>query len=159
MKRVFVCMCVPLVTALAVGAAAQPAKPTPPSPLVSPLAAGVAAANGADYPAAEKALAAVQGGDRPRALAMLARVMLEQGRFDEAERDAVAAENGSTEDVRLGTLAVRGEILAAQGKVRGQACGAKFRCMSPGIFALLAHAGFTAWRKQCTEDRFISLPF
>jgi len=117
MKRVFVCMCVPLVTALAVGAAAQPAKPTPPSPLVSPLAAGVAAANGADYPAAEKALAAVQGGDRPRALAMLARVMLEQGRFDEAERDAVAAENGSTEDVRLGTLAVRGEILAAQGKV------------------------------------------
>ena len=108
--------CVALASAFPAPARAQPVPPTPVAP-AGPLAAGVDAANRADYAAAEKALASVQGADRAQALATLGRVMLEQGHFAEAERDAVAAQSGATEDVRLGALALRGEILAAQGKV------------------------------------------
>jgi cellulose synthase operon protein C len=108
--------CVALASAHPAPARAQPVPPAPAAP-AGPLATGIAAANRADYAAAEKALASVQGADRAQALATLGRVMLEQGHFAEAERDAIAAQSGATEDVRLGALALHGEILAAQGKV------------------------------------------
>src|SRR5205807_2066961 len=54
--------------------------------------------------------------DRPAAFLALARVLFEQGRFAEADRFAAqAAANGGAQ--RTVALAVRGEILAAQGKV------------------------------------------
>jgi hypothetical protein len=116
MKRACLSLCVALASAITAPAGAEPTPPAPSAP-VGPLATGVAAANHADYAAAEKALKAIQGADRPQALAVLGRVMLEQGHFAEAERDAAAAQTGATEDIRLGALALRGEILGAQGKV------------------------------------------
>jgi cellulose synthase operon protein C len=129
MKRACLSLCMAVASTIAVRGDAQPAMP-PPSAPAGPLAAGVAAASRADYPAAEKALASVQGGDRPQALLALGRVMLEQGHFAEAERDAVAAKGGATEDVRLGALALRGEILAAQGNV-----DEAIRLLTPGASA------------------------
>ncbi|HEX3769902.1 MAG TPA: hypothetical protein VHV30_03510, partial [Polyangiaceae bacterium] len=84
----------------------------------SPLATGLQAAAASDYDAAEKALLAIQGSDRPAALAALARVRLEQGRFDEADKLAAAASSpAASADQRLVAAALRGEILAARGKV------------------------------------------
>ncbi|HXN33741.1 MAG TPA: hypothetical protein VN894_17850 [Polyangiaceae bacterium] len=80
------------------------------------LAAALDAARSTDYPAAEKALRAVVGADRPTALVALARIMLEQGRFGEADGYAQQAAAGGGAH-RLVALGLRGEILAAQGKV------------------------------------------
>jgi Tfp pilus assembly protein PilF len=80
------------------------------------LASALQAAQSTDYPAAEIALAAVTGADRPAALVALARIMLEQGRFARADgyaRQAVAGGGAR----RLVAIALRGEILAAQGRV------------------------------------------
>jgi tetratricopeptide (TPR) repeat protein len=78
------------------------------------LSAALDAARTTDYPAAEKKLAAVQGAERPAALVALGRVLLEQGRFAEADKAATQALATSE---RLSALALRAEILAAQGRV------------------------------------------
>jgi tetratricopeptide (TPR) repeat protein len=86
------------------------------SPRTDALGAALEAANATDYAGAEKALLSVGAGDRPIALAALVRVLLEQGRFSQAERFAsqLVSSGGAH---RLTGLALRGEILAAQGKV------------------------------------------
>jgi Tfp pilus assembly protein PilF len=95
-------------------ALAQPARSTAGS--ATPFASGLEAARTSDYAAAEKSLLSVGGTDRPAALLALARVMFEQGRFPEADRYAaqVVAGGGGQRTV---ALALRGEVLAAQGKV------------------------------------------
>ena len=79
------------------------------------LAGALEAATASDYAAAEKGLLAIQGADRPAALLGLARVRFEQGRFAEADR--LAQQSAAGPDQRLAATALRGEILAAQGKV------------------------------------------
>ena len=81
----------------------------------SGLAAGLDAAAASDYAVAEKALMAIVGADRPAALLGVARIRFEQGRFVDADRLAQQAAAGP--DQRLAATALRGEILAAQGKV------------------------------------------
>jgi tetratricopeptide (TPR) repeat protein len=82
----------------------------------APLSTALEAAHASNYAAAEKALLAIGGADRQSALLALGRVMLEQGRFAEADRYALlAASFGGAQ--RLVALALRGEVLAAQGKV------------------------------------------
>jgi Tfp pilus assembly protein PilF len=82
----------------------------------STLAAALDAARTTDYPAAEKALRAVTGPDRGAALVALARIMLEQGRLGEADgyTQQAASSGGAQRPVGL---ALRGEVLAAQGRV------------------------------------------
>jgi tetratricopeptide (TPR) repeat protein len=99
-----------LLTFLCAPALTQPATPD------VQFASGLHAARATDYSAAEKALIAVGGADRPAALLALSRIMLEQGRFVEAERYAAQAAAGGGGQ-RLTALALRGEILAAGGKV------------------------------------------
>ncbi len=95
-----------------VHAQAAHAAPAPGAPLVAALEA----ARTTDYPAAEKALRGVADADRPTALSALARILLEQGRFAEADAYArQAAASGAGQ--RLIALALRAEVLAAQGKV------------------------------------------
>ena len=94
-------------------ARAQPAEAAPPS---AGLASAVQPALATDYAAAERALGAVRGSDRAAALVALARVFLEQGRFDEADRSASMAA-ASSAALRTLALALRGEILSARGKV------------------------------------------
>ena len=80
------------------------------------LDSALEAARTTDYPAAEKALLAVEGAERPAALVALARVMLEQGRFAEAEKYASLAAATAGPQKLVG-LAVKARVLAAQGKV------------------------------------------
>ena len=98
---------------------AEPARaqPSPPAHVAtrSALAAALEAAAASDYAAAEKALLAIQGADRPAALLGVARIRFEQGRFVEADR--LAQQSAASPDQRLAATALRGEILAAQGKV------------------------------------------
>lgn len=103
-----------LVAALAPAAYGQPSRPIPAQN--GPLRSALGAARATDYPTAEKALLAVSGADRPAALAALARILFEQGRFAEAERYAAQAAANSAAERWAGT-ALRGEILAAQGRV------------------------------------------
>ena len=79
------------------------------------LASALQLASASDYAAAEKALLAVGGADRGAALVALARLRFEQGRF--ADADQAAREAAASADQRLAATALRGEILAAQGKV------------------------------------------
>jgi Tfp pilus assembly protein PilF len=95
-------------------ARAQPA-PSAQAPARSALAPALEAGAQSDYAAAEKALLAITGADRPAALLGVARIRFEQGRFAEADRAAQQASSGA--DQRLAATALRGEILAAQGKV------------------------------------------
>ncbi len=95
-------------------APSHPAHPAS-APANGPLASALAVAASSDYAAAEKALLAVQGADRPAALLGMARVRFEQGRFVDADRFAQQA--AASPDQRLAATALRGEILAAQGKV------------------------------------------
>src|SRR5438105_2297335 len=81
----------------------------------APLAAGLDALRATDYAKAEHDLAAVRGADQPAAQVALARVMLETGRYADAERVAKGA-GGSAND-KLAAVAVRAEALFAQGKV------------------------------------------
>ena len=107
-----------VLSALAVfspGAARAQSAPPTHAAARSGLAAGLDAAAASDYAAAEKALLAVQGADRPAALLAVARIRFEQGRFADADRAAQQAAAGP--DQRLAATALRGEILAAQGKV------------------------------------------
>ncbi|MDP9151540.1 MAG: hypothetical protein M3O36_16590 [Myxococcota bacterium] len=87
-----------------------------PAPSPSALATALEAARTTDYVAAEKGLLAIRGTERPTALLTLARVMLEQGRLAEADKYAAAVVAGGGAR-RLEALALRGTLLAAQGKV------------------------------------------
>jgi tetratricopeptide (TPR) repeat protein len=117
MKRSRIASTAILLTALSSTAHAQQAAPAPShTSSTTPLAAALEAARTADYPDAEKLLAAIQGADRPAALVALGRVLLEQGRFADASRAVVSA-TAAVGTQRLVALALRGEILAAQGKV------------------------------------------
>jgi tetratricopeptide (TPR) repeat protein len=103
-----------LLASSAAPASAQPAPPPAP-PVAGSLASALAAADASDYASAEKALLAVTGPDRPAALVALARISLEQGRFADADRYAGQAMTASAQ--RLRAIALRAEVLAAQGKV------------------------------------------
>src|ERR1019366_5630826 len=119
MRRAGLLLCSVLAVCAAGPALAQPVAPPRAAPAAaSPLAAGLQAAAASDYVAAEKALLAIiatQSSDRAAALGALARVRLEQGRFDEADKLALQA--AGSPDQRLVATALRGEIFAAQGKV------------------------------------------
>ncbi len=116
MKRacLFACSVLAIATPAPVRALppAQPPAHVAPS---GPLATALDAARASDYGPAERALLAVQGADRPAALARLPRLMFEQGRFGEADRYATQAAGSPAQ--RLGAIALRAEILGAQGKV------------------------------------------
>jgi tetratricopeptide (TPR) repeat protein len=108
----------PLIVAAAVPvaglASAQPAPAR--AAASSPLAAALELLRTTDYAAAEKSLSAIEGADRGAALAGLARAMFEQGKFAEAAKYAAqSAALGGPQ--RLVSLALQGEILAAQGKI------------------------------------------
>src|SRR5580692_5813028 len=84
----------------------------------SDLAAGVEAARVSDYARAEKVLGAIRGADQPAAEVALAQVMLEQGRFADADRvaqhgAAMAAQMGRATLVRARSLAARGRTAEA----------------------------------------------
>ncbi len=115
MKRACLLVC----TALAMGgsatAAAQLPAPAAAIPPSGPLASALQLAAASDYPSAEKALLAIGGVDRAAALVGLARIRFEQGRFGDADRTAQQA--SASADQRLVATALRGEILASQGKV------------------------------------------
>jgi Tfp pilus assembly protein PilF len=114
MRRAGLLFCSALAFVPAAGRAyAQPVVAT--RTAATPLATALQAAAGSDYAAAEKALLAIQGADRPAALTALARIRLEQGRFGEADR--LAQQAAASPDQRLVATALRGEIFAAQGKV------------------------------------------
>jgi cellulose synthase operon protein C len=82
-----------VVTSFATVSTAGADPPRPASP-ASALAAGVEAARVSDYALAEKELGRVRGGDQPLAEVVLARVLLEQGRFADAERVAAHVTSG-----------------------------------------------------------------
>ncbi len=88
--------------------------PPPSGAAATPLGSALAAAAASDYANAEKALQAIVGADRPAALVALARISLEQGRFADANRYATQA---GTTGQRLAALAIKAEVLSAQGKV------------------------------------------
>ncbi|WP_394823838.1 tetratricopeptide repeat protein [Pendulispora albinea] len=79
------------------------------------LAAALQAATATDYPRAEKELLAIRGADQPAAQIALARIMLEQGRFGDAERYAQQAAQNAAQ--RALATSVRAEVLFATGKV------------------------------------------
>jgi cellulose synthase operon protein C len=112
-----------LLTAAAAIAQSTAAGTPPPASRSQPrtLASAMEAARTTDYPAAEKALLGVGGDDRPAALLALAEVMLEEGRFAEADRYATeAATAGGAQ--RLASTVLRARVMAARGKV-GEAIG------------------------------------
>jgi tetratricopeptide (TPR) repeat protein len=101
--------------ALAVQAVARPAAAQAGGSGSSALEQGLEAARTSDYAAAERLLPTVQGGKRSDALLALSHVMLEQGRFPEAEKYAAQAGEGG--GLALTALALRAEIMAETGKV------------------------------------------
>ncbi len=94
--------------------AAPPPRPVTGAPPPAP-ASGFDALEASDYATAEKELRAVAGPGRPAARLALARAMLEQGRFNEA--DAFASEAMASRTERPAAIAMRARVLAAQGKV------------------------------------------
>lgn len=85
-----------------------------PSATSAPLASALEAARASDYARAEAELAAVGGAERPAAQLALARVLVEQGRFAEADR--VAGGAGGDADQRHLAVALRARGLFAQGR-------------------------------------------
>src|SRR5450432_2113556 len=73
---------------LALSTAPAHAQSSPPAHIAArgALASALEAAEASDYVAAEKALQAITGADRPAALLGVARIRFEQGRFAEADR-------------------------------------------------------------------------
>ena len=108
--------------ALAGGAFAEPphrmapfgatAPKTP--PVSAPLASALEAARSSEYARAETELSAIGGAERPTAEIALGRILLEQGRFAEAER--VAEGVGGDADDRLLAVALRARVLFSQGQ-------------------------------------------
>ena len=81
----------------------------------TPLGVALAAATATDYARAEQLLLAIRGGgEQPTAQLALARIMLEQGRFADADHYAQQAQADRAQS--LYALALRGRILFAQGK-------------------------------------------
>ncbi|HXX68257.1 MAG TPA: tetratricopeptide repeat protein [Polyangiaceae bacterium] len=101
--------------AMLVAPAAQAQPPAPAAAQTSAFTTALAAARATDYAAAEKGLAAIDGADRPVARLALARLVLQQGRFADADR--YASQALASADTRPAAIALRGEILASQGKV------------------------------------------
>jgi tetratricopeptide (TPR) repeat protein len=105
----------PVVVAVALTAlpahADAPGAPSVPS---GPLAAGLQALRTTDYAKAEQELSHVHGADAAAAQVALARVMLETGRFADAERIAKSVTSGNE---KVAAVAVRAETLFAVGKV------------------------------------------
>jgi len=89
------------------GAPSQPAA-------VGPLATALEEAKTSDYSKGGADLAAISGAERPVAQLALARILLEQGRYAEADRAAQAA--GGDADQKLRALALRARVLFLQGK-------------------------------------------
>jgi tetratricopeptide (TPR) repeat protein len=120
MKRAIFACSLAVLSSLSFAAGAQQPTPPPPSPPAQPaagtMASALEAARTSDYARAEKELAAIQGADRPLALVTLSRVMLAQGRFVDADKQASAA-GALGGQQKFVALSVRAEILAAQGKV------------------------------------------
>ena len=85
--------------------------------LSRPAVAGVAEAEAklakGEYSAAETALRAIRGAEKPRAEVALSRLLLETGRYPEA-RDT-AARAGRTASVRIAAETIRGEALLGAG--------------------------------------------
>lgn len=79
------------------------------------LAAGVEAARVTNYELAEKELRSVGGPDQAAAEVVLARVLLEQGRYPDAERFAQHAAGSPAQKAEATTI--RARLLFAQGKV------------------------------------------
>lgn len=97
---------------------AQPPSPTAPQTAgrqTAALAAALDSARTTDYAAAEKGLLAIEGAERAVARLALAHLVFEEGRFADADR--YASQALSSADTRAAAIALRGEILAAQGKV------------------------------------------
>ena len=90
---------------------ARPGSSAPPAS--GTLAAGLEALRTSDYAKAEQELAHVHGADAPAAQAALARVMLQTGRFADAERIAKLVTSGNE---KLAAVAMRAEALFAVGK-------------------------------------------
>jgi tetratricopeptide (TPR) repeat protein len=101
-----------LAAALALAPSTRLAAAAEPAP---GLAGGLDALRATDYAKAEHDLAAVRGADQPAAQLALARVMLETGRYVDAERVARGAGGGAAD--KLAGAALRAEALFAQGKV------------------------------------------
>jgi len=95
--------------------AATVAPPSTPTAPAGTLAAALEAVNTTDYPRAERELSALRGPDQPAAQAALARIMLEQGRFADADKYAQQAAQASAQ--RALANSVRAEILFNSGKV------------------------------------------
>jgi len=87
------------------------AQPSPPS---GPLASGLAALAASDYAKAESELAQVKGAAEAEARIALGRAALEQGKYEQAEKHALAAAASPALKTRAGVL--RAEVLLAQGK-------------------------------------------
>jgi cellulose synthase operon protein C len=92
------------------GAGAQSSRPMAPGS----LAEGLDAARKTDYPRAEAVLGAIRGTDQPAAEVVLGEVLLEQGRFADAER--VAQRAAASPVKRAEATALRARILATRGK-------------------------------------------
>lgn len=85
-----------------------------PSGASGPLASGVAALVASDYAKAEADLAQVKGAGEADAKIALARAALEQGKYEEAERNAQAAASSAAHKVEA--TALRAEALAERGR-------------------------------------------
>jgi tetratricopeptide (TPR) repeat protein len=119
-----VCLAVIASLSFAAEASAQPLRPQPSAsasataPVASPpapgtIASALDAARTTDYARAERELLAIKGADTATAQLALARIMLEQGRFADAEKYAKQAEATTK---KLEALAVRAQVLATTGR-------------------------------------------
>ena len=105
----------PFALALLLASGTIDAQPSPPkSPPTGPLATGLAALAASDYATAEADLARVVGANEADAKLGLAQAALEQGKYADADRHALAASSSATQKVRAAAL--RAEVLAATGK-------------------------------------------
>lgn len=109
-QRVALLLCVVAIVVPAIGA--EPGRRAAPQP--GPLAAGIEAARVTDYALAEKELLSVRGANQPAAEVALARVLLEQGRFADADR--VAQHAAATPAQSTEATTIRAHLLFAQGK-------------------------------------------
>ncbi len=116
MKRACLLVCGALAISSVAPVQAQPnASAAGPAAAGGALASALQLAAASEYASAENALLAIGGSERAAALVGLARIRFEQGRFAEADRTAQQA--AASQDQRLVAVALRGEILAAEGKI------------------------------------------
>lgn len=82
----------------------------------SPLSSGLSALAKSDYTTAEAELARVSGAAVPDAKLGLAQAAFEQGKFGEAEKQALAAASSAAHRTRA--MTVRAQVLRATGRIR-----------------------------------------